>query len=211
MTQAMPTSSTGRFLNETTVFTDAPGTAAAAVTSGDTRGALAHAERLAVAAEQLRQEIVRDALHGGADWWEVARMLGTHPQAAFDGYAHLVDHRRTPAEQRPDLAVVLTAGLAADHDMQPGYGIDLADLTPDHSVHAEPAVRGIRDAAELLGADVWIAVSTPGGFEGAEGDPTPGTDAIKQWTSVVTHLGELTWLREAIALNAPADTDGDLD
>jgi hypothetical protein len=101
MTQAMPTSSTGRFLTETTVFTDAP---------GDTRAAFAHAERLDGAAEQLRLAIVRDALHGGADWWEVADMLATHPQAAFDACAHLVDHRPNPAEQRPDLAVVLTAG-----------------------------------------------------------------------------------------------------
>jgi hypothetical protein len=159
MTQAMPTLSTERFLNETEVFTDAPGKAAAAVAADDTRGTLAHAERLSVAAEQLREAIVRDALHAGADWWEVADMLGTHPQAAFDTYAHLVDHRPTPAEQRPDLAVVLTAGLAADHDPQPEYGIDIADLDDDHSLYAEPAVGRIRDAAELLGAEVWRRIS----------------------------------------------------
>lgn len=52
----------------------------------------------------------------------------------------------------------------------------------------------------------------PGDFEGAEGDPVPGDDAISQWTSVVTEPAELTWLREVLALNAAGDhQDDDLD
>src|SRR5439155_13160406 len=69
------------------------------------------------------------------------------------------------------------------------------------SLHAEPGVRRFRDAAELVGDDVWITVTIPGDFEGAEGDPVPGVDAIQQWTSVVLHPVELTWLREMLALN----------
>jgi len=60
-------------------------------------------------------------------------MLGVHPQAAFETCAHLAGHGNTPARQRPDLAVVLTAGLAAQHDMRGEYGIDIEDLNPGHS------------------------------------------------------------------------------
>jgi hypothetical protein len=147
---------------------------------------------------------VRDALARDADWHELAGVLGMHPQAAFETCAHLAGHRNTPARQRPDLAVVLTAGLAAEHDMRREYGIDIKDLSPDHSLHTEPGVRRVRDAAELVGDDVWITVTTPGDFEGAEGDPTPGVDAIQQWASVVAHPAELTWVREMLALNASA-------
>jgi hypothetical protein len=47
-----------------------------------------------------------------------------HPQAAFDRYANLIKGTVLPAEQRPDLAVVCTAGLAAVHGMKPEYGIE---------------------------------------------------------------------------------------
>lgn len=205
MTPANPTSVTQQFLEQATVFTDAPRTAGDAAAAGDYRAALAQAERLALGAGQLRQALVRDALARGADWQELADMLEMHPQAAFETYAHLADHRNTPARQRPDLAVVLTAGLAAEHDMRGEYGIDIKDLGSDHSLHAEPGVRRVRGAAELVGDDVWIAVTIPGDFEGAEGDPAPGADAIQQWTSVVLHPVELTWLREMLALNAASD------
>ena len=89
--------------------------------------------------------------------------------------------------------------------MRGEYGIDIKDLSPDHSLHAEPGVRRFRDAAELVGDDVWITATIPGDFEGAEGDPVPGADAIQQWTSVVLHPVELTWLREMLALNAAGD------
>jgi hypothetical protein len=55
---------------------------------------------------------------------------------------------------------------------------------------------------------VWICVTIPGDFEGAEGDPTAGVDVIDQWTSVAVQAGELTWLRETLTLNAAeADVD----
>jgi hypothetical protein len=59
----------------------------------------------------------------------------------------------------------------------------------------------------------WITVTMPGGFEGAEGDPAPGEDAISQWTSVVTGPEELTWLAEALAMDTMGteDPDDDLD
>ena len=65
----------------------------------------------------------------------------------------------------------------------------------------------------MLGTRVWITVTTAGGFEGAEGDPEPGEDAISQWTSVVTAPEDLTWLAEALAVNTTgADSqDDDLD
>ena len=49
---------------------------------------------------------------------------------------------------------------------------------------------------------------TPGGFEGAEGDPG-GEDAISQWASVVTGAEELTWLTEALAMNTMGGKDPD--
>jgi hypothetical protein len=101
-------------------------------------------------------------------------MLGVHPQAVFETCAHLAGHGNTPARQWPDLAVVLTAGLAAEHDMRGEYGIDIEDLNPGHSLRTEPGVRRVRDAAELVDDDVWITVTSPGDFEGAESDPTPG-------------------------------------
>ncbi|MGH3221422.1 MAG: hypothetical protein ACRDPY_22465 [Streptosporangiaceae bacterium] len=201
MTPANPTSVARQFLDQATVFTDAPQTTGDAAAAGDYRAALAQAERLGLAAGQLRQALLRDVLARGAGWQELAGMLGMHPQAAFETCAHLAGHRNTPAQQRPDLAVVLTAGLAAEHEMRGEYGIDIEDLSLDHSLHTEPGVRRVRDAAELVGDDVWITVTIPGDFEGAEGDPAPGIDAIQQWTSVVLHPVELTWLREMLALN----------
>jgi hypothetical protein len=148
------------------------------------------------------------ALTRDADWQELAGMLGVHPQAVFETCAHLAGHGNTPARQRPDLAVVLTAGLAAEHDMRGEYGIDIEDLNPGHSLRTEPGVRRVRDAAELVGDDVWITVTSPGDFEGAESDPTPEVDAIQQWASVVLHPVELTWVREMLALNA-SDREAD--
>jgi hypothetical protein len=139
---------------------------------------------------------------------QVADLLGTHPQHAYETCAHLAGHGTTPAQQRPHHAVVLTAGLAAEHDMRGQYGIDLEDLSPGHSLHTDPGVRRVRDAAELVGEDVWICVTIPGDFEGAEGDLTAGVDVIDQWTSVAVQVGELTWLRETLTLNAAeADVD----
>jgi hypothetical protein len=140
MSSTRPTSASRQFLDQATVFAAAPDRAGAAAAAGDYRAALAQADRLELATGQLRQAILRDALAGGADWWAVADLLGTHPQQAFQTCAHLADHRTSPAGQRPDLAVVLTAGLTAKHDMCSEYGIDIEDLSPDHSLHSEPGV-----------------------------------------------------------------------
>jgi len=189
---------------------DAPHRAAAAVARADMEAALAQAERAEHAVAGLRQAIVADMLAGGADWWKAGAALAMHPQAAFEAYGHLADGRQA---QRPELAIVITAGMDSEHDVLPEYGIDIDDLGPDHSVNADPGVARIRDAARALGTSAWITVTTPGGFEGAEGDPEPGEDAIGQWTSVVTGPEELTWLAGALAVNT-MDTDGqggDLD
>jgi len=135
----------------------------------------------------------------------VAGILAAHPQQAFEEFAHLTGHASTPAQQRLGHAVVLTAGLTAEHDMSVEYGIDIQDLSPGHSLHAEPGVRRVRAAADLVGADVWIAVTVPGDFEGAQGDPSPGVDVIKQWTSGVAHPAELHWVKEMLELNEKAD------
>jgi len=207
MIQARQSSHSRHFLEQASAFTDAPRRAGEALDAGDYTDALAQAERLGLAAEQLRQAILRDALDAGADWWEVARLLAVHPQQAFETCAHLTDHPGTPAQQRPGCAVVLTAGLAAAHDMLGDYGIDIQDLDPGHSLHAEPGVRRVRAAADLTGGDVWITVTISGDFEGAQGDPALGVDAIGQWTSVVTDPVELDWVKEMLELNAEADEE----
>lgn len=190
------------------VFTDAPARAAEAAAAGDYRAAIGQASRLELAAGQLRVALLRQALADGADWWEIARLLGAHPQQAFEAYAQMARHHVTPAQLWPGHAVVLTAGLAAVHDMRAEYGIELEDLDARHSLHAEPGVRGVREAADLLGDDVWICVTIPGGFEGSEGDPSPGDDVIRQWTSMVADAGELGWVKEMLALNAAGGESG---
>ncbi len=70
-----------------------------AAATDDYRAALAQAERLALTADHLRQAILRDVLADGADWWQVADLLGTHPQHAYETCAHLAGHRATPAQQ----------------------------------------------------------------------------------------------------------------
>jgi hypothetical protein len=207
LTTDAPASRTAQFAGQAAdALADAPRQAAAAVSRSDPRAALARAEH---AATGLRQAIVADMLAGGADWWQAGDALAMHPQAAFEAYAHLSADRQAPAAQRPGLSIVLTAGLAGAHDPQLEYGIDIDDLGPDHSVNTDPGVVRVREAARLLGTGAWIVATMPGDFEGAEGDPVPGTDAISQWTSVVTEPAELTWLREAIALNAAGEHQND--
>jgi hypothetical protein len=79
----------------------------------------------------------------------------------------------SPAEQHPELAVLVTAGLAAEHDWNDEFGIDLEDLGSEHS---------------------------PGEYEG-EAEADDG-QVIKQWTTVVLGEDELTWLKKALQLNA---------
>ncbi|MBT2233469.1 hypothetical protein [Nonomuraea sp. NEAU-A123] len=81
--------------------------------------------------------------------------LGLHPQAAYEQHPGAAEDLRPPALQRPQLAVVCTAGLLAEH------GIDMADLGDDHSLTQDPTVARLRAAAELLDEDLWIAVRPP--------------------------------------------------
>src|SRR5262249_33303915 len=48
-----------------------------------------------------------------------------------------------PAEQHPELAVLVTAGLATEHDWADEYGIDIEDL----GRRAQPLLRPHRDRA----------------------------------------------------------------
>jgi hypothetical protein len=210
LTTASPAARTAQFAGQAaSALADAPHRAAAAVACADLRAALAQAERAEHAVAGLRQAIVADMLAGGTDWWQAGEALAMHPQAAFEAYGRLADGRQAPAAQRPGLAIVITAGLDSEHDVLPEYGIDIDDLGPDHSVNADPGVVRIREAARTVGTRAWITVTTPGGFEGAEGDPAPGEDAISQWTSVVTGPEELTWLTEALAMNTVGTEDPD--
>ena len=119
----------------------------------------------------------------------------------------VADGTVTPAQQRPALAVTCTAGLAALHDMESWYGIDIDDLDSRHSLGTDPTVARLRETAAMLGEDIWIAVKLPGEFEGDD-DLEDGT-AIRRWTTVVLHPDELGWLREALALDAADDEDLD--
>jgi hypothetical protein len=118
------------------------------------------------------------------------------------GLGHLADGRQASG---------LTAGLDNDHDVLPEYGID--DLGPGHRVNPDPGVVRIREAASLLGISAGLMVTTPADFEGAEGDPAPGEDAISQWTTVAARREELTWVIDALAMNSVGaeDVDDDLD
>jgi hypothetical protein len=188
---------------------DVDGTAAAAA-AGDWKHAAASAARVQAGALYLHHSVVRDALAGGLDWWAIGELLAVHPQAAFEEYANLADGTTTPARQRPALAVTCTAGLAALHDMEPWYGIDIDDLDSRHSLSTEPTVARLREMATMLGEDIWIAVKLPGEYEGDD-DLDNGT-AIRRWTTVVLHPDELGWLREALALDAEGeDPDDDED
>lgn len=196
-----------------TTLTDGLATTAAAAAAGDFRQATTAARRIVDTGQHLLHSVVRDALATDLDWWQVGELLDMHPQAAFDAYANLADSTLLPAQQRPQLAVVCTAGLAAEHDMLGEYGIDFDDLAPQHSLALDPTVVRLREAAVLLGDDVWIAVKLPGAYDGDD-DLDDGA-AIRRWTTVALHPDELGWLREALALNTEdrdhPDRDDDED
>ncbi|WP_201749935.1 hypothetical protein [Micromonospora sicca] len=149
--------------------------------AGDFKNAVTLAERFTAGARHLHHSVMRDALAAGLDWWQIGELLTLHPQAAFDAYANLADGTRTPAQQHPHLAVVCTAGLAAEHDMDTEHGIDLDDLDPQHSLTTDPTVVRLRAPAQLLGDDVWIAVKLPGTYEGD--DDLDDDAAIRRWTT----------------------------
>src|SRR6266704_4101277 len=87
--------------------------AASAVADGQFHQGAVLAERVRAAGDDLLHSVVRDALMAGVDWWALGEALSMHPQAAFDQYANLIEGTVPPAQQRPDLAVVCTAGLPA--------------------------------------------------------------------------------------------------
>ena len=181
------------------LFTEGLAAAAAAAAVGDFTQASILAERLRAGAGHLRHSVVRDAVGAGLDWWRLAELLGRHPQAVFDDYAHVLDHPTTPARQRPDLAVVCTAGLAAMHDLGAEHGVDVDNFDPDHSLNADPTVLRLRVAAQTLREDIWIAARLPGQYPDDDDHPDdlPDHAAITRWTTVVLHPAELGWLSEA--------------
>ena len=186
----------------------AAGHAQLAVAGGDFDQAATAAQHLRQYAEHVQTAVVRDVLAAGTDWWRLGDHLSLHPQAAYEQYRGVAEGLRPPAEQQPHLAVVCTAGLVAEHDLDDEYGVDLDDLGDDHSLTRDPTVVRLREAAALLDEDVWIAVRLPDDYEGAD-DLDDGA-ATSRWTTVVAHPDELGWLREALALNAE-DPDGEAD
>ncbi|EEP69790.1 hypothetical protein MCAG_00117 [Micromonospora sp. ATCC 39149] len=124
--------------------------AAAAVAASDFTRAATAAQQLAQYAQHLQTAVVRDALAAGADWWQLGEHLGLHPQAAYEQHRGAAEGLRPPAQQRPQLAVVCTAGLLAEHDQVAEHGVDLDDLGDDHSLTQDPTVARLRAAAELL-------------------------------------------------------------
>jgi hypothetical protein len=102
--------------------------------------------------------------------------------------------------------VVCTAGLAAEHEMLGEHGIDLDDLDPQHSLTTDPTVARLRQAAAVLGDDIWITVKLPGEYDGD--DDLDDDMAIRRWTTVALYPDELGWLREALALNAEGPRRG---
>jgi hypothetical protein len=179
-----------------TTLGDCAGQAATAVASGDFTQAATAAQRLLQYAEHVQTAVVRDALASGADWWQLGEHLSLHPQAAYEQYRGGPEGLRPPAEQRPHLTVVWTAGLLAEHDRDEEYGIDLEDLGNDHSLSREPGVVRLRESAAAFGEDVWIAVRLPGGYEGA--DNLDDGVVASRCTTVVIYPDELGWWREAL-------------
>ncbi|MFG3701536.1 hypothetical protein ACGF5C_27040 [Micromonospora sp. NPDC047620] len=191
---------TGVFRDQhSATLTDALNAAAAAAAAGNLTRAFTQAHRATDEAGHLHRSVVRDALAAGLDWWAIGELLDMHPRAAFDTYANLADGTHAPAQQRPHLAVVCTAGLTAEHDMLSEHGIDLDDLDPQHSLTTDPTVVRLRAAEQLLGDDIWIAVKLPGVYDGD--DDLDDDAAIRRWTTVALYPDELGWLREVLALN----------
>ena len=190
-----------------TSLTDDLVAAATAVTAGDFRQATALADRLYTRGRQIQVSVVRDALTAGVDWWTLGELLAMHPQAVFDAYAPLVEGLPSPAQQRPNLAVVCTAGLVSVHDMELGYGFELEDFGPDYSLVLDPTVRRLVAAAELLGDQMWIVVTLPDEVDAAE---DLGDDRVViRWTTVVRDLDEVARVREALLSAVDPDFDDD--
>ena len=189
---------------------DALQRAATAAAGGDFAAASTAAANLRQDAEHAVTAVVRDALAAGLDWWTLGEHLGLHPQAAYEQYRGAAEGLHTPAHQRPDLAVVCTAGLLDAHNLD-----DESRHRPRRpgrrpQPHPDPTVVRLRSAAAALGEDAWIAVRLPGTHEGE--DEIDDDAAISRWSTVVAHPDELGWLREALHYrDETEDSDDDLE
>ena len=180
-----------------------------AVAGGAFDQAATAAQHLRQYAEHVQTAVVRDVLAAGTDTGGGSATICSctrRPATSSTGVSPRAC--APPAEQQPHLAVVCTAGLVAEHDLDDEYGVDLDDLGDDHSLTRDPTVVRLREAAALLDEDVWIAVRLPDDYEGA--DDLDDSAATSRWATVVAHPDELGWLREALALNAE-DPDGEAD
>jgi hypothetical protein len=214
MTHANAATHTEDFRRRTAAsFTDGLAATAEAAAAADWDRAIMLAGRFRDGGEHLHAAVVRDVLAAGVNWWRLGDLMSLHPQAAYERFGPYRESVEAPAEQHPELAVLVTAGLAAEHNWADEFGIDIEDLGAEHSLFADPTVVALRQAAQLLGDDIWIAVRLPGEYEG-EAEAADG-EVIKQWTTVVLGEDELTWLKEAFQLNAVDDVrdgeDDDLD
>ena len=177
-----------------TTHADTFGQAAQAVAQRRWHRALAPIRLLRERAEMLHRAVVHDALQAGLDWWQVADHLNMHPQDAWELYQHTVEGTPSPGQHRPELAVGLYAGVDILHEFDPAYGADLDDLPAGHSLHDDPTVLRLREAAALLATDTWIAVTPPGELAPS---PEPGTVAVA-WSSVTRDSGEIDQVRQAL-------------
>lgn len=157
----------------------------------------------------LRQAAVVDALTAGEDWWGIGEALGLHPQAAYDQFGQAGDgtpHTPAPHQQRPDLAIVVSAGRDDRHRCHDGYGAALARLDPDHSAHHDPTVRRLQAASAEVGIDVWIAVTLPALYTADGIDKNTPAEVLMQWTSVGRNTAEIAYLRRLIAGTSDGST-----
>ncbi|GAA1387858.1 MULTISPECIES: hypothetical protein [Catellatospora] len=174
-------------------------TAASAAEQGRLREAALARQRLSDGGRHLVKAVVRDALAADMDWWALGDMLSMHPQAAWEQFGKRGTGLPAPAQQRPHLAVTLTAGLVGTHEQPPGYGVDLTGVGLEYSIMFDPVAVQLRQAAQALGEQIWICVALPG--SGADSTPLAGVDVIRQWTLVLADENALTWLRESSRCN----------
>jgi len=91
--------------------------------AGDLNQATAATQRVVDTGRHLLNSAVRNTLAAGLDWRAIGELLDTHPPTAFDVYANLADGTHLPAQQCPQLPVVCTARLAAEHAMNTEHGV----------------------------------------------------------------------------------------
>jgi hypothetical protein len=95
---------------------------------------------------------------------------------------------RPAAEQRPQLAVVCTAGLLAEHGQDAEHGVDLDDLGDDHSLTQDPPWPAFARRPSCSTSSSGSRSGCPGDYEGAD-DLDDGA-AVRRCTTIVTHPGQ---------------------